>query len=84
MMRLRVQAIRLRAIRTRKRIMPPLLGFFLKLLFLVLLPVMSVDEVSAGDYLKAAEDHDVTLDSLAKDGVVELWRVEYRVGTGFC
>jgi len=44
---------------TGKRVMASLLSFFLKLLLSVLLSVMPVNEVSACDNLKAAEDHDV-------------------------
>jgi hypothetical protein len=60
MMRLCVPAIGLHVIGTRECVMPPLLGFFFQLLFLALLPVMSVDEVPARNYLEPAEDHDVT------------------------
>jgi cytochrome b561 len=72
MMSLRVPAILLRRIGTRKRVMAPFLGFCLKLLLVVLLPVVSVDEVSTCNNLKAAKDHDVANVTVAKTEAVGL------------
>ena len=74
MMSLSVPAILLRRIGTRKRVMAPFLGFCLKLLLVVLLPVVSVDEVSTCNNLKAAKDHDVANVTVAKTEAVGLGR----------
>jgi len=50
-----------RTTRTGERVVSPMLCILLELLFLVLFPVVPVDEIPAGDYLKAAEDHGVYL-----------------------
>lgn len=73
-MSLRIPAILLRRIGTRKRVMAPFLGFCLKLLLVVLLPVVSVDEVSTCNNLKAAKDHDVANVTVAKTEAVGLGR----------
>jgi len=56
---LSIPAILLCSIGTGKRVMASLLSLFLKLLLSVLLSVMPMNQVSACDNLKAAEDHDV-------------------------
>lgn len=61
-LRLRMPAIRLRIVRTGKSMVSPVLNLFLSLLFdLILLSVVALDEISAGNYFQPAEDHDVTL-----------------------
>jgi hypothetical protein len=56
---LSIPAILLCAVGTRKGVVSPLLSIFLKLLLIVLLSVMSVNEVSACYNFKTAEDHGV-------------------------
>jgi hypothetical protein len=63
---LSIPAIALRAVGTRERVMASLLCMLLELLLSILLPVMSVDEVSTCNNLKAAEDHDVADVAVAK------------------
>lgn len=50
--------------------MASLLGFFLKLLLSVLLPIMSMNEVSTCNYLKTAKNHAVANVAVAKREVV--------------
>lgn len=59
-LRLCVPAIWLRIIRTGKGVMLAVLDLLLEPFLLVLLPVMSVYEVTACNDFEAAEDHDVT------------------------
>ena len=56
---LSIPAILLCRLGTRKCVMASLLSLFLKLLLSVLLSVMPMNQVSACDNLKAAEDHGV-------------------------
>ena len=50
--------------------MASFLGFFLKLLLSVLLPIMSMDEVSTCNYLETAKNHVVANVAVAKREVV--------------